>query len=274
MLCPLPPRATCDRENVEPVALLPWRRWLLPREHGSWALAFEPVALGLLVAASWAGMMVGIAVAAGFMMRPAWNARTQRKTAPERAIGRRWVVAWSLLGGVALGAAVVLSGPHFLAAFMVGAPLAAWFAWCDGRGDARSLSAEATGAAAFATVPAAMVVAAGGSVSTAVVWSVVMLVRALPTVLVVRATVRRRKGRAGTTAAGLAWLMSAMGAAGLSLWVARGVLPALVAVAAWLLVGRATWLLSPLAVTWTARRIGMAEAGWGFLFLLFAVVGA
>ncbi|MES1167658.1 MAG: YwiC-like family protein, partial [Oleiharenicola lentus] len=41
----------------------------LPREHGSWFLVLEPLALGLLVAPSSAGGALAVATLAAFFMR-------------------------------------------------------------------------------------------------------------------------------------------------------------------------------------------------------------
>ena len=40
-----------------------WRELVLPKEHGSWAFAFEPIALGLLIAPSPAGGWLALAMA-------------------------------------------------------------------------------------------------------------------------------------------------------------------------------------------------------------------
>ena len=41
----------------------------LPKEHGSWSLALEPVAFGLLVAPSAAGAALALAAVSGFFLR-------------------------------------------------------------------------------------------------------------------------------------------------------------------------------------------------------------
>src|SRR5690348_13588654 len=49
-----------------------WREGIklaLPKEHGSWFLALEPVALGLLVAPTGAGVALAVAAVAGFFLR-------------------------------------------------------------------------------------------------------------------------------------------------------------------------------------------------------------
>lgn len=51
----------------------------LPKEHGSWSLALEPLALGLLVAPSLAGGALAGAVLAGFFARRPLKAALARK---------------------------------------------------------------------------------------------------------------------------------------------------------------------------------------------------
>lgn len=232
------------------------------------------MALGLLVVPSVAAGLLAVAVAAVFLMRPALNAARNRRDPAERRLARRWTAVWGSLGALALVATMTLGGSRFLGALAAGAPLAVLFAWWDQRGAARTLAAELAGAAAFATVPAAMVLLAGGSAAAAVGWSVVMLVRSGPTVLVVRAAVRMRNGRVGPAAGRWALLAAGGGAVALSGLVVLQRCPGAIAAVAWLLALRAAWLLSPAAAGWSARRIGLSEGGWGALLLGVAAVAA
>ena len=50
------------------------RALLLPREHGSWSLALEPLALGLIAAPSWPGAALALAALALFFARRPWQA--------------------------------------------------------------------------------------------------------------------------------------------------------------------------------------------------------
>ena len=86
------------------------RELLLPKEHGSWSLAFEPVALGLLVAPSWAGGALALAAAAGFFLRrPLKLALTLPDNDPRRAAARPWVAILLLAAVTGLaGAALAL----------------------------------------------------------------------------------------------------------------------------------------------------------------------
>ena len=46
-----------------------WRAVAIPTEHGGWGLTMEPVLLGLIVAWSGAGVAVGVAAFAAFLLR-------------------------------------------------------------------------------------------------------------------------------------------------------------------------------------------------------------
>ena len=105
------------------------------------------------------------------------------------------------------------------------------FAWCDGRNGAREAAAELAGAVAFALLPAAFGALAGWSLVASLALAAMMLVRSVPTVLTVRASIRIRKGQDEfhhpglvTTGAGIfltVWLaalrLDAMGGVGVRL---------------------------------------------------------
>ena len=44
-----------------------WRGVAVPTEHGGWGLTAEPVLLGLLVAFSWPGLLIGSAALLAFL---------------------------------------------------------------------------------------------------------------------------------------------------------------------------------------------------------------
>ncbi|MBA3850149.1 MAG: hypothetical protein C0502_09165, partial [Opitutus sp.] len=88
-----------------------FRSLVLPREHGSWSLAFEPVALGLLVAFSSAGAWLALAAAAGFFVRrPLKLAATLPSADPRRAAAVRWTLLFAALALAALALAAADPG--------------------------------------------------------------------------------------------------------------------------------------------------------------------
>src|SRR5215207_2338795 len=138
-----------------------WRDCIAPKEHGSWSLAFEPIALSLLIAPSVPGALLGGAFAAGFFarrpMRIGWaDARRDRRRAARAAC--LFCIAAGALGIVG---AVGLAGwawTLWLAPVLVAGMV---FAYHDAQGAGREETAEIAGSAAFALAPAAFAIVAG-----------------------------------------------------------------------------------------------------------------
>ena len=91
---------------------------LLPKEHGSWSLAFEPLVLGLLVAPSVGGLGLAAAMIAGFFLRrPLKLAVTLPAADLRRSAARNWAL---LLGGVALAGLIFAADQSSLTATQIG----------------------------------------------------------------------------------------------------------------------------------------------------------
>jgi hypothetical protein len=239
---------------------------LLPKEHGSWSLAFEPLALGLLVAPSVGGLGLAAAMSAGFFLRrPLKLAVTLPSADPRRIAARNWTL---LLGGAALAGLAFAAGQNSLTPLWplaLAAPFGVVFLLLDLRNDMREAAAELAGSAAFAILPAAFGTLAGWSAAPALALAAVMLARSVPTVLTVRTYLRLSKGQPTG-----AWLPIAAAAAGLALLgalAARGLTPWLAPLLAAVLLARTVFLVTPLQPNWTARRIGINEAVLGLLCL-------
>ncbi len=243
-----------------------WREVVWPKEHGSWSLAFEPLAFGLLAAPSPGGAWLGAAVALAFFarrpLRIAW-----RDASPEQR-----VTAWGALAVCGVGAAAALFGA--IAVGGVGwlvwlGPAAiggAIFLWFDLQNAGREAVAEVAGAAAFATLPAALATLAGWPPATALALAVVMIGRSVPAVLTVRAALRHAKTgefhrapaliAAGAFLAAGIWLADA--------WIA----PRLAVLALAVLTLRTIFLLVYPRPQLRARTIGMIETVLGLAFVV------
>ncbi len=242
------------------------RDLLLPREHGGWSLAFEPVALGLLAAPSLGGGILAVAAAALFLARrPAQFAFG--RFGPHRRGGATIVLG--SLAAVALAALAVsarLGGWSALQPLLLAVPPAMLFLVFDARGESRVAAAELAGAATFAVFPAVCARLAGAGWPVALSLTVLMLLRALPAVLVLRTFLRRRKDASvSTIPALLASLGAVVGAvalarAGLAGGAALGI--------ALVLLGRAVWLLGPVAPAWRASQLGALESALGLGFVV------
>lgn len=253
-----------------------FRVLVLPREHGSWSLALEPVALGLLVAPSLPGAGLALAALAGFFARrPLKLAWTLPAPDPRRAAAAAWTM---LFAGLALSALWLAAGnpadfgankqqTAFAALWplLLAVPFGAAFLWFDLRGDMREAEAEVCGSAAFALVPAAFATLAGWSAAPALALATLMLARSVPTVLVVRTYLRVQKRQ--PPALGLAWLAAALAGAGTLGLVWLDLVPPAAALLAGLLFARSAWLIGPFRPAWSAKKVGMMEAAVGVILL-------
>lgn len=247
---------------------LRWRQGIklaLPKEHGSWSLALEPVALGLLVAPSPAGAALAVAAISGFFLR------RPLKTWSRDQDDERWKTARAsgfilvIIAAVGLSLAAKIGGVERLWPLLPAALAGLVFAWCDSRNEAREGAAEAAGAAAFGLLPAAFASLAGWSGTAALALASVMLVRSVPTVLTVRTNLRMKKRQDVSIAPAL--LAAGLGLALCVCLVSLRLAPWTAVLFAAVLAGRSVWLLCwrpPMA----ARTIGLIEATLGGLMVL------
>lgn len=259
-----PPAA--KRVVVSPTSLF------LPKEHGSWSLAFEPLAVGLLIAPSAPGVALFAAAAAGFFARrPLKAAFGVKSSAPRSDLFAALVVLGSLVlaGGFEL---MALGQTRALWPLLLALPCGLLFAYFDSQGEGRAAAAEVAGSAAFAVLPAVFATLAGWSPAAALSLAALMLVRSVPTVLTIRAFLRQRKGEASAS-----WLpigAAALGSAVVVQLAVTGHLPAIAVAGPMVLWLRTVWLVGPWRPAWTARRAGMFEAALGLLYCGFlAVIG-
>lgn len=235
----------------------------LPKEHGSWSLALEPLALGLLVAPSWAGGALAGAALAGFFARRPLKAALDAAPSARRGTDRRTLAMFSVLGAVGLAEVAVLAPWGALWPLLPAAGLGLVFVWFDAQGEARAAASEVAGCAAFAGVPAAFVTLAGGSAGSAAALAVFALTRSVPAVLTVRSHLRMKKG--GEPARALPLLASAGGAGALGLVAAGGHAPGVAGLVAAIILLRAAWLLGPWRPAWPAKRLGLLEGCLGLI---------
>jgi hypothetical protein len=236
----------------------------LPKEHGSWSLALEPLALGLLVAPSQAGGALALAALAGFFARRPFKALFSPATARRRGV-RIAVVIFSSAAGIALAIALALGGLTPLWPLLLAAPLGALFAWFDAQNGSRAAAAEVAGSAAFAIVPVVLATLAGWSAWPALALGALALTRSVPTVLTVRCSLRRSKGEAvGFT---LPVFVAAAASALISLLAALQLVPAWAGLPGWILFGRTLWFACSFRPVWPARRVGMFEAILGLIYI-------
>ncbi len=172
----------------------------VPTEHGGWSFTLEPVLLGLLVAFSWPGVLLGLAGLVGFVVRtPLKNAlvdrRRHRRLARTILAERVAMVEAAVL--VVLVAAVVALAENrrFLIPLVVAGPLVAVEFWYDVRSRSRRLVPELAGTVGIGSVAAAVALIGGASATVAVGLWVVIAARSVAAVVFVRVQLRRAKNQ-------------------------------------------------------------------------------
>jgi hypothetical protein len=170
----------------------------VPSEHGGWGLTAEPILLGLLVAPSVAGGLIGVAAMVVFLARTPLRVvlvdRHRDRRLARTALARR-VLLVEALAIVALVATAAALGDPFWWPALVAAPLAGIELWYDTRSRGRRLVPELTGTWAISAAAAAIVLAAGRPAATAAALWLLVGARATSSIPHVVAQVARLHGR-------------------------------------------------------------------------------
>lgn len=252
--------------SENPVALRRWRELVWPKEHGSWSLALEPLALGLLAAPSIGGVALAIAAIAAFFVRQPLRTSFTELRPDRRDAARRAAV---VCGAVALSGwfgALLAAGPAWWPWLLPSSAAGAFFLYFDLHQAGREQLAEIAGAVTFSWLAAVLAVLAGWRGANAATIGLVMLARAVPTVLTVRATVRARKS--GTSEPVLP-IVASIVAVALVVVLARATLaPWTAAILVALLALRSAALLVFPRPSLRASTIGMIEAAVGVIFVV------
>jgi hypothetical protein len=253
-----------------PVTPAPAASCFLPKEHGSWSLVLEPLALGLLVVPSPAGLALATAAFAGFLIRRPLRAVFNPVSSLPPAAARQTVVLLSTLAIAALLEVVALGDVTSLWPLLLAAPLGGLFIYFDAQGDSRAAAAELAGSSAFALLPAALATLAGWSIPHALALAALSLARNAPTVLAVRGYLRKRKGQPVRPAVPMVAAALALGA--VALLCRLHLVPPLAAGGALLLLLRSICFCTPWSPVWPARRIGIGEAVLGVIYITLIAI--
>ncbi|MDO8545432.1 MAG: YwiC-like family protein [Opitutaceae bacterium] len=245
-----------------------WRELVMPKEHGSWSLAFEPLAFGLLVAPSAAGAFLAGTIAAAFFCRRPLRIAVMDARPARRASARTILVALGAVAAVALAGAIALGGADWLRWLAPSLLAGGVFAIFDVRNAGHEEAAEVAGAAAFAWLPAVFAILDGASPLAAVAVATVMIGRAVPTVLCVRAVLRG--GKTGERHVALPLFAAAAALAGAIAFARAGVVPFTAVVLLGLLGLRSIALLVFPRPALRGRTLGMIETALGVAFVIAA----
>lgn len=256
-------------------ATVPWRAVALPAEHGGWGFLVEPLVLGLVLAPSAAGACLALAAAAGFLARHPlrlWLLDSRKHVRyPRTALAERVFAGYALVALLLLAAGFALAPAPFWPALVVAAPIGLVALGFDAAGRSRQALPEAAGALALGASATAIALAGGAPAGLAWgAWALLAL-RAVTSVLYVRARIRLDRGLpTGPRAvhAGHAVALAAavfLARAGWAPWLAAGVF--------FVLLARSGWGLSPWRRPIRPQALGFQELGYGMLTLALLAFG-
>ncbi len=261
-----------DRTSTPTV---PWKTVALPVEHGGWGLLAEPVALGLVMAPSTAGVLLGLAALAAFLARHPLRLvlldRRKRARYPRTAWAERFLAGYAGVALLLLATAFALSPRPFWPALAAAAPIGLVALAFDVLGRSREAAAEAAGATALSASTTAIALAGGAPAGLAWGAWLLLALRAVTSVLYVRARIRLDRGLAADPRSVLAGHLTALAAAAGLAASARA--PWLASAAFLVLLARALWGLSPWRGRVRPQALGYQELGYGLLTLVLLAVG-
>ena len=255
------------------------RNVALPIEHGGWAFLFEPILLGLLLSPSIAGIGLGLAGLGVFLLyRPVQLALKdwlKGKRYPRTPLAERFILLYGLLasGGLLLfpASAGMTARSAFWIALLLALPFAGLQMLLVVRGRARAAVTEISGAVSLAALAPAILLANDALIPYALTLWLVPAIRAVTSILYIRARLRRSRGDAGNRIIPLA----AQGAGVLILgaaWIA-GLLPVTAPFALAILAVRALHGLVWAPMDIPTKQIGFQEIGFGLLTVILVAVG-
>lgn len=239
----------------------------LPAEHGGWGFLLEPIALGLLLAPSVAGFYIALSAVGFFLARQPLTllVLNRKRSSPRTALARRFAMLYLAIGIAAFVAALTFTQHQFILPLLIATPFALVQVVHDWTGRRRVLLSELTGVIAISSLAASIAISGGWSVKASFVLWAIMIARAVPAILYVRACLRRRHALLPST-------VSVTVAHSLAIVVAA-VLAGVNAISPWVVV--AFGLLAMRAVigfikaqTFTAKQLGFSEVAFGAMTVI------
>ena len=270
-------RVTPVRPQVPsgPTTRVPWRAVALPAEHGGWGLLAEPALLGLVLAPSGAGACLALAALSAFLARHPlrlWFLDRRKKTRyPRTALAELFLSGYVVVALLLVAAAFALATSPFWPVLAAAAPLGLCALTFDALGRSREAFPEAVGAVALGASATAIALAGGAPAALAwAAWALLAL-RAVTTVLYVRARIRLDRGvAAGPRAVHVGHAVALVVATGLA---SAGWAPWLAVVVFVVLLLRSAWGLSSRRRPVRPQVLGFQELGYGVLTVALLAVG-
>jgi len=247
----------------------------LPPEHGAWGFLLEPIVAALAIAPSPAGVLLSLGVLGGFLLRQplkiVYQDRRRGRRYARTALAERVALLYAALAVTGFLGGLALSGLRALLPLPLIAPLAALLLVSYSQNRGRELIPELAGASALAGTATAVALAGDAAFGQALALWAVMLGRAVPSILYVRARLRLDKGMP------FAWQpvvgSQTLAIVGMTALTIADLAPRLAVIALAILAVRAAWGLSPYRPQVRVALLGVQEVAFGALTVLLTVLG-
>ncbi len=242
---------------------------ILPREHGSWGLTFEPLTLALIAAYSSSGLLLFLGATAAFFAHPPARKLLAREKKNQYALP--FFILYGGLAGALMGIYVYsttwpASGPLLLALLLMIAYLI-----LEAFSLGRELYTEITASLAVGLMALSIVLSGGWAWPQALAFLLLLYLRSVSTTLYVHHRLLLDKKQLPSVFKAMGWQALSMASA-VMLWL-NGSIPLLALTAVLILTARALWGLSSKRKKTTVRKIGMMEFAFGLQFVILSAIG-
>jgi hypothetical protein len=171
----------------------------LPTEHGAWGFLLEPILLGLLLASSWLGLSFALVMLGLFLLHQPLKIAVKDRLKGIRTNRSYWAEGFALIyGGIALLFILPVlwqSASQIYLLLGVMLPFMLVQAFYDFRNQSRELFPELAGAIALGLSASVIVRLENWDFAPALALWLLTIARAVPSILFVRALLRKLKGK-------------------------------------------------------------------------------
>jgi hypothetical protein len=260
--------ASANRVRIRPIAL--------PVEHGGWGLSIEPIALGLSVVPSIAGLCLGIATMGAFLARQPFKIFVadlrNRRSMARTPIARNFFLLYAAIALLGLlGAIFFAPNKEFLLPLLLALPFGLVQLIYDAIGSSRSLIPELSGATSLAAVATSIALVGGLYLPLAFGLWLILVARVVPTIFYVRAKIRQVRGETVSVYPTMLFHLLALGITFYFVWI--GIISKLGVIVIGVLLVRALYGMGTNSWLSTAKRVGISELIFGTLLAIAVAIG-
>jgi YwiC-like protein len=248
----------------------------LPAEHGGWALVIEPIVLGLLLAPSLAGFVIGAGALACFLARHPLKVvigdRRRHHLLQRTSLADRFAMLYVILAVVFFAIAVTSAAPQVFLPLLIATPLLLVQFTYDAFGRSRELTPEIAGALAVGAIATAIALAGGWSRPTAYALWILVACRHVPTILYLRVLLSRRRQKKQAPGTGVVIAVQLLALMAVLLLLLFKIAPVLAIVVFAILFVRALIGLWNTSVP-VPKKLGISEIFFGTLVVVTVFAG-